>query len=63
MEVVDIVEENLGSKISLTFKQARAVDSPRAVLDISRMLDHGVPEPRSLDSGVRSYLEHLRALA
>jgi UDP-glucose 4-epimerase len=60
LEVVDIVEQNLGAKISLSFKEARPVDSPRAVLDITRMLEHGVPEPRSLDSGVRSYVEHLR---
>lgn len=60
IEVVDIVERHLGTKISLIFKEARAVDAPRAVLDISRMLHHGVSVPRSLDSGVRSYVAHLR---
>lgn len=60
LEVVSVVEQTLASKISLSFKEARAVDSPRAVLDIALMRELGVPEPRSLTSGVRSYVQYLR---
>lgn len=60
LEVVEIVERNLGHQVQLSFKEARPVDSPRAVLDVARMRGHGVAEPRSLDLGVRAYVDHLR---
>lgn len=60
LEVVEVVERNLGHQLKLTFKEARPVDSPRAVLDVARMRGHGVAEPRSLEMGVRAYVEHLQ---
>jgi UDP-glucose 4-epimerase len=60
LEVVEVVERHLGQRVPLLFKEARPVDSPRAVLDVTRMRGHGVAEPRSLDLGVRAYVEHLR---
>lgn len=60
LEVVEVVERHLGQDVLLSFKEARPVDSPRAVLDVTRMRDHGVAEPRGLDVGVRAYVEHLR---
>jgi UDP-glucose 4-epimerase len=60
LEVVEVVERQLGRRVPLAFKEARPVDAPRAVLDVTRMRGHGVPQPRSLDLGVRAYVEHLR---
>lgn len=60
LEVVGLVEQSIGSKVSLSFKEARAVDTPRAVLDVSRMRELGVPDPRSLEAGLRSYVAQLR---
>ena len=60
LEVVDLVGRHLGVEVDLDFKPARPVDSPRAVLDVTAMRASGAPEPRSLDKGIGSYIEHLR---
>lgn len=59
LEVVDTVTRVADRPLKLLFQPGRSVDVPRLVLNMDRLRDLGLHQARSLESGVRAYVELL----
>ncbi|KQU46012.1 hypothetical protein ASG67_15515 [Sphingomonas sp. Leaf339] len=59
LEVVATVKKVTGCALELVFRPSRPVDVPRLVLNISRLRDLGLHHARSLEHGVRTYVDVL----
>lgn len=60
-KVLDTIEEALGIKMNITYKEGRAVDVPVNYLDISRYeKDYGSLNPISLKEGIKKTAEFMK---
>lgn len=59
LDVVETAKAVTGCPLELIFRPSRPVDVPRLVLDISRLRDLGLHRARSLESGIRTYVDLL----
>jgi UDP-glucose 4-epimerase len=57
--VVDTVKVVTGNPLELVFRPSRRADVPRLVLDIGRLRDLGLHYTRSLEDGIRAYVDLL----
>lgn len=59
LEVIGLVQIATGKEVSVIYKESRAVDVPKVVLDISLLKSLGSCHHRLLDVGVKNYCRQL----
>lgn len=62
-DVIHVIEEVSGNTAKCIYKQGRAVDAPRIVLDISKIQSAVDFKPISLKDGIQNYMKGMRIAA